>query len=240
MVRDNQPRFRTVARRTHLPDEIARVLDREIAKGTLGKGQRLPTESALAEQFGVSRNVVREAIARLKNEGLVETRQGSGAFVSASPANLSFRIGADDESSPDALRHIFELRIEVEVGAAALAAERRTEAQLAAIREAVDAIARAITGGEDGTAEDAAFHHAVAAAANNPCFTDFMAFLAARIGHSIAVARDHSARFQALPEKVQREHERIVRAIAGRDPEGARRAVRAHLVNAAGRLALFD
>ncbi len=234
------PRFQTVARRQHLPDEIARVLEREITAGKLAKGERLPTESALAQQFGVSRNVVREAVSRLKYDGLIETRQGLGAFVSANPGNRAFRIEGDALPLRDELRNIFELRVEVEVGAAALAAERHTPEQLAVIRGAVDAIARAIAEGEDGTSEDAAFHHAIAEAANNPCFRDFMEFLAARVGQSIAVARDHSARFDAWTEKVQGEHEEIYQTIAGRDAEGARMAVRAHLVSAAGRLGLFD
>ena len=237
---ESGPIFQTVARREHLPDEIARVLEREIAAGTIGKGERLPTESALAGQFGVSRNVVREAIARLKYDGLIETRQGLGAFVSTNPANLSFRIDADNLSLRAELRHIFELRVDVEVGAAALAALRRSEEQLADIRGAVTEIARAIGAGEDGSAADAAFHHAIAEASNNPYYRDFMDFLAARVGHSIAVARDHSARFDAWTEKVQDEHESICKAIAGRDPEAARTAVREHLVNAARRLDLFD
>ena len=236
----NSPRFQTVARRQHLPDEIARVLEREINAGTLEKGQRLPTETALAEQFGVSRNVVREAVSRLKYDGLIETRQGLGAFVSANPNNRAFRIDGEALPLRDELRNIFELRVEVEVGAAALAAMRRTKDQLDGIRGAVDAIATAITKGEDGSGEDAAFHHAIAEAANNPCFRDFMEFLAARVGQSIAVARDHSARFDAWTEKVQGEHEEIYQAIAQCDAEGARHAVRAHLVSAAERLGLFD
>ena len=235
-----QPRFQAVARRQHLPDEIARVLEREITAGNLARGERLPTESAFAQQFGVSRNVVREAISRLKHEGLIETRQGLGAFVSNNPANLSFRIDADDLSLRAELRHIFELRVEVEVGAAALAAERRSAAQLDRIRGAVDDIAQAIAKGADGISADATFHLAIAEASNNPYYRDFMVFLAARVGQSIAVARQHSARHEAWTETVQGEHERIYRAIAGQDPDAARLAVREHLVRAAERLELFD
>ena len=235
-----QPRFRTVARREHLPDEIARVLEREITAGTLARGERLPTETALAQQFGVSRNVVREAVARLKYEGLIETRQGLGAFVSTNPANLSFRIDGDDLSLRAEMRHIFELRVEVEVGAAALAAERRSDEQLKRIRGAVDDIARAITEGADGTPADATFHLALAEASNNPYYRDFMVFLANRVGQSIAVAREHSARHGDWTEVVQGEHERIYQAIAGHDPDAARIAVRDHLTKAAERLELFD
>ncbi len=230
-----ETRFTTLSRREHLPDEIARLLSDEIASGNLGPGDRLPTEASLSSSFGVSRAVVREAIARLKHEGLVETRQGLGAFVAANPTGQSFRIESDRLIDPDDLRHVLELRLHVEMGAAMLAAERHSDAQLARIRGALRDIADAIAVDADGVPADTEFHHAIAEAANNPYYRDFMVFLADRMRQSIAAARSNTARFQWTP-KVQAEHERICTAIGSRDPEEAREAVRAHLVNAARRL----
>lgn len=233
-------RFPTVVRRKPLPDEVAGVLEREIVEGRIERGARLPTEAELAKEFGVSRNVVREAVARLKQDGLIESRQGLGAFVSAHPVSLSYRIGTENLSAEDDLRHVFELRAEVETGAAALAAQRRTEAQLTAIREALEDMGRAISNEGDGVAADAAFHRAIAEASNNPYYRDLMIFLAVGVAQSIAAARENSALFDEWTPTAQREHERICEAIADRDPAAARLAVRSHLTRAARRLGLME
>jgi len=231
------PSFEPLARRKLLPDEIARCLSEKIGSGTLVPGDRLPTEAALAESFGVSRNVVREAIARLKHDGLIDTRQGSGAFVAAESAGRSFRIDPDRLMEDDDLRQILELRLYVEMGAAALAARRRTRAQMARIRKALSAMRRAVATDSDGVVADTEFHHAIAEAANNPYYRDFMVFLAERMRQSIAVARSNSAKARRSP-LVQKEHEAISAAIELADAEAAGEAVRAHLVNAAARLGL--
>jgi len=231
------PTFELLARREPLPDEIARCLSEKINSGTLAPGDRLPTEAALAQSFGVSRNVVREAIARLKYDGLIETRQGAGAFVAAENAGRSFRIGPDRLLGSDDLRQIFELRLYVEMGAAALAARRRTRGQMARIRTALSAMRRAVETDGDGVLADTEFHHAIADAANNVYYRDFMIFLAERMRQSIAVARSNTAKSRGSPQ-VQKEHEAISAAIEAGDAEAASEAVRTHLVSAADRLRL--
>ena len=233
-------RFSTLTRRKHLPEEIAQVIERDIADGTLARGQRLPTEAALSLQFGVSRNVLREAMARLKRDGLIETRQGLGGFVCETPPSLTWRIGTENLSDQDDLRYIFELRAEVETGAAALAAERRTEAQLFRIQDSLVRMGEAASSGADGVDADAAFHRSIAEAANNPYYRDFMIFLAVRVTQSIAAARQNSAQVDEWTPTAQREHESICEAIADRDAEAARRNVRSHLLSAAKRLGLID
>jgi GntR family transcriptional regulator, transcriptional repressor for pyruvate dehydrogenase complex len=231
------PTFELLARRELLPDEIARGLSEKIASGDLAPGDRLPTEAALARSFGVSRNVVREAIARLKYDGLIETRQGLGAFVAVESSGRSFRIDLDRLMQGDDLRQIFELRLHVEMGAAALAARRRTRAQMARIRKALSAMGRAVETDGDGVPADTEFHHAVAEAANNRYYRDFMVFLAERMRESIAVARSNTAKLRGST-RVQKEHEAISDAIDAADADAASAAVRAHLVNAAARLGL--
>ena len=110
----------------NLTSELARRLGDEIVAGKLAPRTRLPTEHALMETFGVSRTVVREAIAALRAEGLVETRQGSGAFVAADPRRRPFRIDPEGLRSIPQVLDVMELRICVEVEAAGLAAGRRT------------------------------------------------------------------------------------------------------------------
>lgn len=232
--------FHAVARRRGLPDEIAGVIEREIKSGNIARGERLPTETALAEQFGVSRNVLREALARLKRDGLIDTRQGLGAFVCETPPSLAWRIGTENLASQDDLRHVFELRAEVETGAAALAAERRTDGQMDRIRASLSEMAEAISAGGDGVDADAGFHRAIAEASNNPFYRDFMIFLAVSVTQSIAAARQHSAQVEEWTPQAQREHERICDAIAAGDPQAARDAVRAHLTSAAHRLGLIE
>lgn len=232
--------FHAVARRRALPDEIAGVLEHEIASGHIARGERLPTENALAEQFGVSRNVLREAMARLKRDGLIETRQGLGAFVCETPPSLAWRIGTENLASQDDLRHVFELRAEVETGAAALAAERRTDQQMERIRASLAEMADAISNGGDGVEADAGFHRAIAEASNNPLYRDFMIFLAVSVTQSIAAARHHSAQVEEWTPQAQREHERICDAIAAGNADAARDAVRSHLVSAAHRLGLIE
>lgn len=232
------PAFSAVERRRSLPEAVAAALEDEIRSGRFGPGRRLPTEAELSAQFDVGRNVVREAVARLKRDGLVESRQGRGAFVAERPKSLTYRIGTSGLAGAEELRHVFELRAEVEAGAAALAAERRTPAQMKRIRKALAGMAAAIDAGADGVAADAEFHQAIAEASNNPIYRDLMVFLAVGVTQSIAAARRNSAVVGAWTPAAQAEHERVCAAIEARDAEAAREAVRAHLDNAARRLAL--
>lgn len=226
-----------LAPRQPLADELAGRLRESIVTGALKPGDRLPTENALARSYGVSRAVVREAISKLKYDGLVDSRQGLGAFVGATGQGTTFRI-AGGALARDDLALIFELRTTVEAEAAALAAERHGAAELAAIGAALAGIQQALDAGEDGAEADAGFHMAIARAAKNHYFDEFMTFLSARIRTSIAVARDNTARHAGWGARVQAEHAAVSEAIARRDAAAARAAMRSHLVNAAVRLGL--
>ena len=132
----------------------------EIRSGRLAPGARLPTEQELMAAMGVSRTVVREAVAALRAEGLVTTRQGSGAFVAADASRVPFRIDPDGLSSIGDVLEVMELRLAIEVEAAALAAERITPERLRPIARALRAIEAAIRRGEGAVNEDFAFHRA--------------------------------------------------------------------------------
>ena len=121
----------------NLMEEVVARIAGEIRSGRLAPGARLPTEQKLMQAMGVSRTVVREAVAALRAEGLVTTRQGSGAFVSADTSRVPFRIDPDGLISIGDVLDVMELRLAIEVEAAALAAERTTPQALASIDAAL-------------------------------------------------------------------------------------------------------
>lgn len=234
-----RPAHEMIGRAPSLAEVVAQRLREDIASGRIQPGERLPTEQRLAATFGVSRPIVREAIGRLKHDGLVLTRQGAGAFVAEPGAVLAFRLDIADFSDPGEIQDIVELLMAVEAGATAHAAARRTALDLERIQERLTAMQAAITRGEPGVDEDMAFHRAIVEAARNPFFRDLSDFLDRRVRRFIRTARANSARFQGLTEAVQQEHHAIFDAIAAGDAAAARGAAEAHLRNAAARLALY-
>lgn len=230
---------RRLARPPSLPDEIARRLREEIRQNVLKPGDRLPSEQQLSRSFGVSRPVVREAISRLRYDGVVESFQGRGVFVKEAGNGSSFRIDDPDLGDQQELAHILELLVTVEVAATALAAERRSAAQLSEIKLALDAMAAAIEQGRAGIDEDVGFHRCIVEATGNPFFITFVSFLESRVRNLIRAARTNTARFEGLAYAVQQEHEAIYRALEARDAAAARSAAERHLRNAAARLQLY-
>ena len=100
-------RFHQINRPQRLSDAVGSALEKRIRSGALTPGERLPTEAQLGAQFAVSRAVVREAVARLKAEGLVESRQGSGVFVATRPGAAAFRMNAGLPASAHDARDVF-------------------------------------------------------------------------------------------------------------------------------------
>ena len=128
----------TLVRSPQSPSRVAAAIRAEIAEGRLQEGDRLPTEMVLAARFGVSRSVVREAIAGLRSNGFVRSRQGLGAFVVSPRESATLRIDADLTSDLTVFRNVFELRAILEIKAAALAAVRADENHRARISEALE------------------------------------------------------------------------------------------------------
>ena len=217
-------------RTNNLVERVMARLSADIRGGRLGPGARLPTEQELTSSMGVSRTVVREAVAALRADGLVVTRRGSGAYV-ADPAASPFRIAAPQVASLGDIIDVMELRRAVEVEAAALAAERATRKQIAAIRTALRGIDRALRGGDGAVAEDFAFHSAIAEATGNGQFTRFLTFLGNHVipRQSVRLAVDTPSERRTYLERIQHEHGRIVAGISAEDPTEARRAMHEHL-----------
>lgn len=229
--------FSQIRRGEHLPARIAAQIGREISEGRISPGEKLPTEHLLARTFGVSRSVVREAIAQLRNEGLVETRQGVGAFATEIERRQSLRIEQGDLSKRESFRDLFQLRIPLEIEAAGLAAIHHVPEELAKIDEALEQMTGAEKWTEQGIVADLAFHRAIAAATHNEYFPLFIGFIAERISLAINAARA-AAILEEIVEVTIAEHVSIRDAVAGRDPVKAREAMRYHLNGAAARLDL--
>lgn len=218
----------------NLTDVVVERIAGEIRGGRLAPRSRLPTEFELMAAMGVSRTVVREAVAALKAEGLVVTRQGLGAFVADDASRIAFRIASETRDGSDSIGEVLtvmELRLAVEVEAAALAAERASRDEIARIKAALAAIAAAMAGGQTAIAEDFAFHRAIAEATHNPQFVEFLDFLGRHVipRQTIRAAEGGRAAQAAYLARVQKDHARIAGAIAKGDAGGARRAMRSHL-----------
>ena len=211
-----------------LTDRLAERLIEEIRAGAWLPGQQLPTGQELSKRFGVSLSVVREAISTLRAEGMVLTRQGAGAFVSPSTAR-PFRL-APRQAAPVTPQKLFELRTGVEMQAAALAAERASDAQVQAIEEAYAAMERDVAAGSDSVASDVQFHRCVAEASGNELFSNFLDFLSDHIRGTIKESREGEA-WQTHRDEVMAEHRALLEAIRRRDPDAAREAAQAHMSN---------
>lgn len=205
-------------------EAVAHALLQPILAGDWRPHDRLPSEHALAAQHEVSRAVVREAIARLKSDGYVETRQGKGAFVAAAPGGNAFRLSTGQASDD-----LLELRLLIEADCAALAAERHTPADLAALRAASDAMRDAVAKGGLGLAEDIRFHDRLAEAAHNPALRRFAAFVGRHAREAMQLARLSRLKEQNRLAEIEAEHGAIIAAVAARDPAAARTAVQQHI-----------
>jgi GntR family transcriptional regulator, transcriptional repressor for pyruvate dehydrogenase complex len=208
--------------------DIGRRIAADIAAGRLLPGTRLPTEQELMAAMGVSRTVIREAVATLRAEGLIATRQGIGSFVAELPAQGLFRIEPGQAETLADVLHIMELRTAVETEAAGLAAERATRTQRRAIRSALTAIDAAIDRGEAAVGEDFALHAAITDATGNAQFRRFLDFLGRFIIPRASV-RIRALNLRAYLMTFQQEHRVIVAAIDARSVQQARDAMHMHL-----------
>lgn len=220
-----------------LARELVERLKERILAGELDPGEKLPAESSLVAEFGVSRTVVREAISRLQAAGLVETFQGRGSFVLSLPPATG-RFALDEVRSHRDVLELLELRIGVEVEAAGLAAGRRTTHQLKAIERALDDFQRIGDDPSRSVEADFTFHLKVANASGNRFYTELIGSLGPQMIMLPRTRLDPAYEMSDATHvtRVVLEHENIYDAIARSDPEGARAAARVHLSNTRHRL----
>ncbi|MFD2795532.1 FadR/GntR family transcriptional regulator [Promicromonospora vindobonensis] len=221
-----------------LSGTLVESLRTRIVNGDIASGEKLPSEPRLAAEHQVSRTVVREAIARLNLEGLVHTRRGSGSYALTPPAD-------DADGGPRLARSLddrlalVEYRLALEAEAAALAASRRTPAQLAALTDRLDALAASAGHPATAVQHDFAFHRLVAGAAGNRFLLEALDRLGPQM---IAMPRGRLDRNGGSPHDggrftaVVQEHRAVLAALEAQDPLAAAAAMRVHLAGSRRRL----
>ncbi|MFC4599473.1 FadR/GntR family transcriptional regulator [Cohnella hongkongensis] len=211
---------------------VAEDIVRRIRDGEWGPGQRLPSVVELAEAYGVGRSTIREAASALKAMGWLDVRHGGGTFVKEELPNDA-RNGADRLFRGAAsLIELLEVRRTLEIGAASLAAERRTPADLAKLRRLIETMEACLDRHDtsEGERADADFHMAIAAASGNSLFVQLMESLSDRFAGSIRQTRElWFYREQATAARLLAEHRSIFEAIASQDKRRANELVSEHL-----------
>ena len=216
-----------VVRSSRLYEQIVQQVEESVHKGTLKPGDQLPPERELAQQFGVSRTAVREAVKALREKGLVEAYPGRGTFI-MDGASYSIRLSLDrmmKVGQTEGSGYLGEVREILEPEVAALAAARADEDDLAAMRKPVAVMNDSKKDPEAFIEADLDFHLALAEAAANPLILSL-------IDSIVGLLREQRMRIfqvEGGPERGQYHHKRILEAIEHRDSAGAREAMKAHL-----------
>lgn len=210
-------------------ERVAEQIEKRILDGELHKGDRLPTERELAEQFQVSRTAVREAMKSLAQKGLINMRPGRGTIVidGASEAlqnslGLMMKLKLGEVGGSD---NLVEFRVILETEIAALAAARATEKELSAMREAIRVMDESLNDADAFISADNTFHEALAQATQNALILT----LINSIVHLLSEQRKQIFEVEGGPQRGQIHHRRIFESVVRRDPEAARAAMRSHL-----------
>jgi len=209
--------------RQRLYEQVLDRLRAYVEEGGLRAGDRLPTERELAERLGISRASVKQAIVVLEVQGLVEVRQGGGMRLLRDSLDTEpvERLMERRRRLPDVL----DAREALETKLAELAAERRTDDDLAALEQALNWMEDEIATGRPGTEGDRRFHAAVTVAAHSPLLAEFMRSIAEQIGES----RAESLRQPGRPKRSFAQHRKILDAIAEGRSKAAAAAMRRHV-----------
>lgn len=221
--------------RKRLYQQVADDIERLILDGTLVPGSRLPSEQEMADEYGVSRNVIREALKRLKEHGLVYIRTGSGTYVSkpsTKPVSDALHRLLRHSDTAITIAHFYEIRRMLEPESARLAAERADQEDIEAIQDAYAAMERNPDDSEAWSQADLQFHLAVTTAAHNPLIQSILNPLTEPLREVIEVGLSEPSGAQAGLAA----HLKILEAIQDHDPEIAYQAMLDHLLDSEKRL----
>jgi GntR family transcriptional repressor for pyruvate dehydrogenase complex len=227
------PSFLEPVRRSRIYENIVEQIQALISEGTLQPGDQLPPERVLAERFKVSRSSVREALRALEMSGFIEGRQGGGTFVRAPSADdLVQPLAAALLAGKRELADVLEVREMIEPALAGKAAQRARPEQIAELEAILELQSQKVQRGESYPEEDAAFHYAIAVAADNPLVLRLL---------NVVMDLLHEVRAAYLqgggrPAHSLRGHRQILEAIKRRDPDDAYRATLAHISQVRERL----
>jgi GntR family transcriptional repressor for pyruvate dehydrogenase complex len=221
--------FANVGNKDRLVDKVVAEIQSSIISGRLSSGSMLPPERDLAEQLGVSRTVIREAAHILVTKGLLETRHGVGAFVrQVGSDQISDSLGFMLRASEFTLDHLHQVRSVLEVENAALAAVQATFDEIEAGHRLMAHMEAAMDDPDIFTQGDTEFHHLLAQMSHNL----LLVLLLDALSDLMHEVRLSVARFPDLYVTVIPDHWLILKEVANRNPEGARRAMQRHLENA--------
>jgi GntR family transcriptional repressor for pyruvate dehydrogenase complex len=238
---DNLVKFKSLERGPSLPEEIVASLTSALHAGELRPGDRLPSEQALATEFGVARTVVREAISQLKYDGIVQSRVGVGAFIAPPQERTAFRISPACFQKRKELLKLLRLRNGVVIEAAADAAQARSKRDIARMEAILGQMRQAIGDREHGAERhfeaERQLIHVIAKVADNEHALNFIVMIDGQIAEklrSVAVKNTKATELAAVAIEEQAD---LVEAIKRGDPVAARDKARKHYDNAAQRLA---
>jgi GntR family transcriptional repressor for pyruvate dehydrogenase complex len=221
--------YQPLKRELKLVDRAMLQLQGLIASKAFRPGDRLPSERELGERLSVSRTVVREAMRGLSTKGLVEVRDGSGAYVRAPSTRLvSELLGiclSHIETGDVTSRHILEMRRILEIEMVGLAAARREPGDLAELRRLLNEMSQPDLSSDDWAKADVDFHRAIALASKNP----LLPIVLRSIAEVLTQARRLAARLPETPRKALFHHRRIYKELERGSFAGARKAMTAHL-----------
>lgn len=209
-----------------LYEEIAARMLAQIQNGVLRPGDRLPPERTLAEEYGVSRTAIREALRSLEMMGCVESRVGEGTFIKApSLSNIVDPFSMIIAQNGKMGSELIEARLILETEIAALAARRRTDAQLAELEKAVSEMAADIENGGMGIEADEGFHGILAEAAGNEALSVMLNMCAGMLSRTRPITQS----VKGVPKMALKDHSSICEAVRSQDEKAARRLMRTHL-----------
>jgi GntR family uxuAB operon transcriptional repressor len=220
-----------------LYQEVGGQLRDAIYAGKHQLGERLPPERDIAEQFGVSRSVVREALIMLELEKLVEVRKGSGVYVINCPTELPSDGSATPYDSGFGPFELLQARQLLESEVAAFAATQATKADIVKMRQAIDQERNALEQGIYDDSGDEQFHCLLAQSTQNSVLANMVseAWQARKqspMWEAVHLhAKDYSYRWQWLED-----HQRILQAVLRRDAKAAKQAMWQHLENVKSKL----
>lgn len=219
-------------RRTTLSDSVYQSLLSRISNGEYQANDKLPPEAVLSQEFGVSRPVLRVALERLREEGLIHSRQGAGSYVRVP---ISTPVGFSPVETLADIQRCYEFRLTIETEAAALAAGRRDDLAIDDIARALD-LMRAATGSHQHREDaDFAFHLAIARASNNQYFEATFRALREHINVGMRLHGVSLMTGGGLEETLA-EHNGLFDAISAGDGAAASRLMRRHLEHSRDRL----
>lgn len=213
-------------------ERVADELLQMIKQGVLEPGQKLDSVEKLANHFDVGRSAIREALSALRAMGLVEMRQGEGTYIRKfDPKTLAHSISSAVLMKKEDVYHLLEVRKIIEVGAAALAAEKRRDVDLTGITAALTEMKAAIGNKELGEKADWKFHMAIVKASQNPMLVNLLD----SVSELMTATMQETRRLwfyskETTAERLYREHKQIYTAIEEKDSEKAGQLMFDHLL----------